>query len=59
VLGDGTAALCLIAIANATVLLGAVRNPLIDFTAVEGPIVFNRILWAMHPLRSAFSLSPS
>lgn len=54
VLGYGTAALCVIAIANAIVVLGLVRNPLIDLTAVEGPIVFNRILWGYAPVAIGF-----
>ncbi|WP_342361827.1 DUF2339 domain-containing protein [Terrarubrum flagellatum] len=38
-------ALALLAIGWAVLMLGLVRNPMIDLSGVSGPVIFNRILW--------------
>lgn len=41
-------------IAGSLLGLGLVLNPMIDGSGVEGPIVFNRILWGYAPVSFAF-----
>ncbi len=54
VLRWGLGALCLFAAAGAVVSLGIARNPLLDGSAVNGPILFNRILWGYAPVAIGF-----
>ena len=56
VLDWSVVALGTIAAGAAALMLGVIRNPLIDHTLVEGPIVFNRILWGYAPVAVGFLL---
>ena len=56
VLDSGVVALSTIAAGGAVLALGILRNPLFDHTLVEGPIVFNRILWGYAPVAIGFVL---
>lgn len=48
-------ALTFLAIGWAAVMLGFVRNPMIDLSGVAGPILFNRILWGYGAVAIAFA----
>jgi uncharacterized membrane protein len=48
-------ALAMIAIGWVAIALGIGRNPLFDLSGVEGPVIFNRILWGYGAAISGFA----
>lgn len=55
VTGFALRALAMIAIGWAVIALGIGRNPLFDLSGVEGPVIFNRILWGYGAAISGFA----
>src|SRR5215470_3754884 len=53
-LASGVTGVAILAMTFAAVMLGIIKNPIIDGSLVEGPIVFNRLLWGYAPVAIAF-----
>jgi len=53
-LGKGIWGVAIVAIGYAAVMLCVIKNPILDHSLVEGPILFNRILWGYAPVAAGF-----
>ena len=53
-LGKGIVGVALVAAGYAAVMLGIIKNPIFDHSLVEGPILFNRLLWGYAPVAGGF-----
>ena len=53
-LASGVTGVAILATTYAAVMLGLIKNPIIDRSLVEGPILFNRLLWGYAPVAVAF-----
>jgi uncharacterized membrane protein len=53
-LGKGLVGVVIVAVGYAAVMLGFIKNPIIDHSLVEGPILFNRVLWGYAPVAVGF-----
>ena len=53
-LGKGLVGVALVAVGYAAVMLGIIKNPILDHSLVEGPILFNRLLWGYAPVAIGF-----
>jgi hypothetical protein len=53
-LGKGLWGVAIVAVGYAAVMLCVIKNPILDHSLVEGPILFNRILWGYAPVAAGF-----
>src|SRR5262245_33099327 len=53
-LGKGLWGVAIVAVGYAAVMLVVIKNPILDHSLVEGPILFNRILWGYAPVAAGF-----
>jgi uncharacterized membrane protein len=53
-LGKGLVGVALVAAGYAAVMLDVIKNPIFDHSLVEGPILFNRLLWGYAPVAVGF-----
>jgi hypothetical protein len=48
-LGKGLVGVVVVAAGYVALMLGLIKNPMFDHSLVEGPILFNRLLWGYGP----------
>jgi uncharacterized membrane protein len=53
-LGKGLVGVVVVAAGYVALMLGLVKNPMFDHSLVEGPILFNRLLWGYGPVAAGF-----